>query len=216
MAEYVPLVLKSNQVFLKQYQHYVIHDWKIYYLLYDELKDMYKEIKAKKVDKESIRLYEEKFASEVQRLDSFMQSVLDEINTDLNAITDAALDVLEEQGSSKEEEFATAIKELFEKCKSCVSFYRLNYFTILKIAKKYEKLLEKMHPDEPESLGRAFNIDDTTSEIPDFRYWTYDVPSYQMTNAFAKNMPLINTLRYIIHSYTHTLIHSYTHTLVHS
>jgi Cys-tRNA synthase (O-phospho-L-seryl-tRNA:Cys-tRNA synthase) len=36
--EYSPLILSSNQHFLTLYREYVVAEWRIYYIVYDELK----------------------------------------------------------------------------------------------------------------------------------------------------------------------------------
>jgi len=80
--------------------------------------------------------------------------------------------------------YESRIKELFERLKECESFYQLNYFTIFKIAKKYEKILE--------SGGASF--DPELADSSTFQYWL-QLESYSAhNNSFAKNIEQITLL----------------------
>ena len=180
-----PLILHSNRQFLKLYHRYVIQDWRIYYLVYDELKAMYKDIKNAEDSREELRKFEEKFSSDIRRVDAFMKGILDESNVELNKLNDwyESKTLANKVTKYAEQQFETEMREMYDRLRKCKQFYRLNHFVALKIGKKYEKLLEKD--------GARRN---PLAENENFQYWIRQESYIMLNSKFVKNEEKIATL----------------------
>jgi hypothetical protein len=110
------------------------------------MKAKYKALKEEKHP--DLLTFEKDFYEEIQRVDWFLNSNLHEIQRDLKTISDTC-DFLHSSSiddiKKKDELGRTVelfIRSIFEKCKACERFYKLNHYVICKVAKKFEKLIE--------------------------------------------------------------------------
>lgn len=142
----MPFLWNANRNFLELYQPYIKTEWRFYYFGYDTMKSKYKALKEH--EHPDLQTFENYFFAEIQRVDWFLNSNLHEIQRDLGTISDTCdflnSDTLDDK-KKKEELGRTVelfIRSIYEKCKACELFYKLNHYVICKIAKKFEKLIE--------------------------------------------------------------------------
>lgn len=133
----------ANNNFLELYEPYIKSEWRFHYFAYDTMKAKYKALKDQR--KRDLVSFEKLFYNEIQHVDWFLSSNLREIELDLKTIHDSC-EELSGDAKKKEEMERTMelfIRKIFEKCKNCEKYYKLNHYVICKIAKKFEKLIEK-------------------------------------------------------------------------
>ena len=94
-------------------------------------------------------MFELQFFDAIEKVDNFLNTNLHDIQRDLRTISDTC-DFLNsdslEDAQKKEELGRTVelfIRSIFEKCRDCKKFYKLNHYVICKIAKKFEKIIEQ-------------------------------------------------------------------------
>ncbi len=146
LGENVPHLWNANRNFLELYQPYIKTTWRFHYFGYDGMKARYKVLKEQAHP--DLQSFEKLFYDEIHRVDSFLNSNLHDIQRDLRTVSDKC-DFLHsnttEDAQKKDEMGRTVelfIRGIFEKCRDCEKFYKLNHYVICKIAKKFEKLIE--------------------------------------------------------------------------
>jgi hypothetical protein len=183
-AENIPFLWNANRNFLELYQQYIKTEWRFHYFAYDTMKAKYKALKER--DKPDLMGFEKDFYAEINRVDEFLNSLLLEIKRDLKIVSDTCgfLNSTKKEDMKKRKEVGHTvelfIRSIFDKCKECERFYKLNHFVICKVAKKFEKLIESSQEKKA--------MDD------DFEPWR-DFPSNDLFNhRFASRIDEIHIL----------------------
>lgn len=145
------LVLNPNKKFLLLYQRYINKNWKRQYLYYDVLKTQYHQVKSN--NGEGLNLFEKTFLDEIKRVYSFVLAILKDIEEDLENLNDMCKS--DENNSKFHKAIELSVREIHLQSKDCKIFFKLNKFAIVKIAKKYEKLLSQF-PDK--SSYNSWNV----------------------------------------------------------
>jgi hypothetical protein len=133
-----------NWHFLQNYQPYVIAKWKNSYFAYDKFKDFYKHEKKNRHHFD-IEHYEADFCDEIHRLYHFITGISHRIDEDLTTIEN---DILNCDGNKvfdeaqRDRNFIMSLRSLYEEIQNVEKFYHLNYYSIVKIGKKYDKLIK--------------------------------------------------------------------------
>jgi hypothetical protein len=134
------LLIIGNKLFLNKYKTYVYKDWQGFYFHYDYLKKEYIYL-FDSIDnnKRNINKYDLLLYDEIQRIDIFLLSLINQIR--------AILVKLNSPNHDNDDDFAKAsieitLRFIFEKINKIETFYKLNSFAICKIAKKLEKILD--------------------------------------------------------------------------
>ncbi len=139
------LILKSNKTFLSLYHNYIRNEWRRHYISYDALKLAYKRIKNIKSD--DWLQFEKDFSDEIKRVDVFLKETTKSLQVDLITVSESCDFFLSRTSESvkKQKELGKSveisIRRLFQKCKDCEQFFKLNKFVIIKLSKKLEKLM---------------------------------------------------------------------------
>ncbi len=132
-----PHLWHENGTFLDLYRPYITMKWRFQYFSYDSMKAKYKVLKDQ--DCPDLQTFETDFHKEIQRVDWFIVLVKGEIERDLKTIIDNFEKPASGNVSRTVELF---LRNIFERCKECEKFYKLNHYVICKIAKKFEKLID--------------------------------------------------------------------------
>jgi hypothetical protein len=136
-----PLLVRGNQKFLHQYKPYVNQDWKGYYFSYDFMKKIHTEVVAQETP--DINYYELLFYNEIKRVDTFIGSLIRQMQKTLNNSKIFIDKGIESEDSKASTELS--LRFLYEKTVDCETFIKLNNFAICKIAKKLEKIITNIN-----------------------------------------------------------------------
>lgn len=192
MAASLVGILNSNQEFLDLYSPYIKHDWRRHYFAYDHMKAQYKTLKGNK--NADIKEFEEEFYAEICRVDWFLKLTMKDIQHDLRKLTQGKVFVTEHasQKYQVERTVELTLRSLFDRCKACEQFYQLNHFVICKIAKKFEKIIEKSR-----THSRPSSSDDLkeTDSHDDFVPWCNFRSNRYFTTKFAGRIDVILQLK---------------------
>lgn len=137
--ENAPRLWSANKNFLELYAPYIKPEWRFHYFAYDTMKAKYKSLKEK--DHPDLMEFERHFFGEIQHVDWFLSVNIAELEANLNTIHDLPQGDPKKKGDM-EKTVEVFIRNIFDKCKQCEKFYKLNHYVICKIAKKFEKLIE--------------------------------------------------------------------------
>lgn len=142
----LPILVAASDNFRHFYYPYIVKEWRVHYISYDALKNRYQTLK--KCKPSGISSFDNEFSFEIRRMDTFLEGMLFEIVVDLKCMERDWKNMNDAQRKevTSDQEHRTlerALRSLYEKCKSCKSFHKLNAFLICKIAKKLEKLSPK-------------------------------------------------------------------------
>jgi hypothetical protein len=132
-----------NWNFLQNYQPYVIQKWRKSYFAYDKFKQFYKHEKKCK-DHIDVQHYETDFHNEIKRIYHFMTGISRRIDDDLTLIEDAinAQSTKSLDEAQRDRNVVMSLRNLYEEIQNLEKFYHLNYYSIVKIGKKYDKLIK--------------------------------------------------------------------------
>lgn len=181
----MPLLITSSDKFQHFYYPYIVKEWRDHYISYDSLKRLYQLLKSRKSN--GVNSYECELSFEIKRMDNFLEQMIVEVTADLQRMEDdwnTMTDAQKKEATSDQDQrtLERALRSLYEKCKSCKSFHKLNAFLICKIAKKLEKLSPvnsrnrsdfeiwknyRSHDLFNKFLGRVDNIENLTDKCID-------------------------------------------------
>ena len=145
MLDYVDID-DDDASFPEVYSAYLVKDWKEHYISYQSLKDVCLQMKESANSDDLLAKFFGTFLIDLDRLQIFVRSMLQEINDDLATLQsdwDAVLDKdrfrIEERSGSRS--FERSIRTVYEKSNQSFSFYKLNHYLVLKLSKKIDKII---------------------------------------------------------------------------
>ena len=153
----------SNGKFFKHFDPYIVQDWKSKYFHYDLFKHEYKLMKSEQ--QYDILSYEQQFLEEMQRVHNFIQQILHQLESDLQSIqhmielSQQSKAIVTKESAQRDRNIEVILRKNYTKVKQIESFYQLNYYSIFKIGKKMEKLIE---------INRFHHFSDLYNEPEDF------------------------------------------------
>lgn len=155
---------KNNHRFFNDYEPYIVHDWKEGYFSYDPLKGKYKKLKKSIVDSSvadaakiaSLKAFDEELLLEIKKVYAFMRSVAFGINEDLSILEEEMSPSMSAKykqfnEAQRNRNFELSLRSLYVKIHHLEDFYDLNYYCIIKTAKKFNKLLMQLSGERGEA-----------------------------------------------------------------
>lgn len=187
----------KNTTFLREYLPYIVRQWRSHYFAYDGMKSIYL-IAKESGDQDLVHEFEQYLYDEIERVATFLESKLQTLESDLSRLKTAnhvdPNKFIEGGSQTKSKEHIlsraheTGVRKCFHFAKDCEEYHSLNHYAILKIGKKYEKLLAP-------NCGSGFDgeVEETAAadfacwkKLPSFKYFSYD---------FLRKMERIAALR---------------------
>ena len=128
---------EENWQFRKDYEFYLVDEWKMDYFAYDYFKSHYKNCKNK--EKYDLWSYDKKLYIDVLRVHTMICKQTIKLYEQLKLLEKT---IFYHANSLSENDLLYSLRSLYEKTGQIKNFYDLNFYCIVKVGKKFDKLIK--------------------------------------------------------------------------
>jgi hypothetical protein len=168
----------DNKHFLEDYEPYVIREWAEGYFAYDSLKGIYKKLKKSVIEKadqetskaDSLASFDRELLDDIKKVYAFLKVVAVKVNEDLTMLEEEMRASSTATSKSVNDtqlnrNYELSLRLLYVKIQHLEEFYNLNYYCIVKTAKKFNKLLMHYYADKQHAKEQHHSSGDSDGTV---------------------------------------------------